>query len=168
MQGYRTFRDGSCFKENSLLVEDNFKIALGLYIDDFEVANPLGTSKNKHKICAVYWVLANLAPKFCSSLNSIQLALLCKANTVKACGYSEVLRPLIQNLVLLEKHGVYMEKLGASVKGTILYISADNLAAHSLAGFQESFVPDKICRFCMASRQEVQDHKVRSGALSCC
>lgn len=163
MQGYRTFRDGSRFKENALLVEDNFKIALVLCIDDFEVANPLGTSKKKHKICAVYWVLANLAPKFRSTLNSIQLALFCKANTVKACGYFEVLRPLIQDLVLLEKHGVYVEKLGASVKGTILYIAADNLAAHSLAGFQESFVSDKICRFCMATRQEIQDHEVRSG-----
>ncbi len=53
-QGYSTFRDGSRFKENTLLVEENFQIALALYIDDFEVANPLGTSKNKHKICAVY------------------------------------------------------------------------------------------------------------------
>ena len=91
MQGYSTFRDGSRFKENTLLVEENFQIALALYIDDFEVANPLGTSKNKHKICAVYWV--NLAPKFRSFLSSIQLALLCKTNTVKACGYSEVLHP---------------------------------------------------------------------------
>lgn len=76
MQGYSTFRDGSRFKIEPLLVEENFLIALALYIDSFEVASPLGTSKNKHKICAVYWVLVNLAPKFHSSLSSIQLALL--------------------------------------------------------------------------------------------
>lgn len=140
-----------------------WRTILAFCIDDFEVANPLGTSKNKHKICAVYWVLVNLAPKFCSSLSSIQLALLCKTNTVKACGYSEVLHPLLQDLVLLEKHGVYVEKLGSSVRGPVLYIAADNLAAHSLAGFHESFVSDKMCRFCMATWQEIQDYEVRSG-----
>ena len=41
--------------ENSLLSKDEFTIALGLYIDDSEVANPLGTSKLKHKMCAIYW-----------------------------------------------------------------------------------------------------------------
>ena len=30
-----------------------------------------------------------------------------------------LLRPLLQDLVLLEKHGVYVEKLGANVKGTV-------------------------------------------------
>lgn len=163
VQGYNTFRDGSCFKENTLLVEEKFAIALGLYIDDFEVANPLGTSKKKHKIFSVYWALLNLASKFRSSLNSIQLALLCKVSTVKACGYSEVLRPLLYDLELLEKHGVYVEKLGSSVRGTVLHIAADNLAAHSLGGFLESFVSDKICRFCMATRQEIQDKEVSSG-----
>lgn len=160
VQGYNTFRDGSCFKENTLLVEEKNAIALGLYIDDFEVVNPLGTSKTKHKICAVYWVLLNLASKFRSSLKCMQLALLCKANTVKACGYSEVLWPLLYDLEVLEKHGVYVDNLGSSVKGTVLHIAADNLAAHSLGGFLESFVSDKICRFCMVSRQEIQDKEV--------
>ncbi len=62
------------------------RIALGLYIDDFEVANSLGTSKKKHRLCAVYWVLANLDSKYRSALHSIQLALLCKVNTVKEHG----------------------------------------------------------------------------------
>jgi len=53
-EGYHSFRDGSHFKENVLLNVDEFRIALGLYIDEFEVANPLGTSKKKHKLCAVY------------------------------------------------------------------------------------------------------------------
>lgn len=68
--------------------------------------------------------------------------------------------------MLLEKHGVYAEKLGSSVRGTILYVAADNLAAYSLAGLQESFVSDKICRFCLATRQEIQDTEIRSGHFS--
>lgn len=52
---YSSYRDGSCFSEKAILAE--FRITLGLYIDDFEVANPLGISKKKYKLCAVYWVL---------------------------------------------------------------------------------------------------------------
>ena len=71
--GYNSFSDGSHFKENTLLMEESFSIALGLYIDDFEVANPLGTSKKKHKICAVYWVVGNLPPQISifPQLNSV-------------------------------------------------------------------------------------------------
>ena len=50
---YSSFQDGEYFKENRLL-SDKLSIALGLYIDDFEICNPLGTSKNKHKVCGIY------------------------------------------------------------------------------------------------------------------
>lgn len=162
---YRTCSDGSNFRENALLSCDEFTIALGLYIDDFEVANPLGTSKRKHKMCALYWVIANLHGKYRSTLNSIQLALLCNTETVKECGYERVLYPLLCDLATLEQHGVYIEHLGRSVKGTVLFVSADNLGAHSLAGFYESFIVDKFCRFCMASRIDTQHQEVRSGAF---
>lgn len=59
-----SYRDVTRLSEIAILAEDEFRIALGLYIDDFEVANPLGTSKKKHKLCAVYLVLANLNPKY--------------------------------------------------------------------------------------------------------
>ncbi|XP_049329573.1 uncharacterized protein LOC125801118 isoform X1 [Astyanax mexicanus] len=155
-QEYRSYGDGLCFKENALLTKGEFTIALGLYIDDFEVANPLGTSKLKHKMCAVYWVIANMPAKYRSTLSSIQLALLCNTSTVKQCGYAKVLQPLIYDLKLLEQDGIYLEQLGASVKGTVLYVAADNLGAHSLAGFLESFTTDKFCRFCLASRRDIQ------------
>lgn len=129
---YRSYGDGACFKDNVFLNEEEFRIALFLYIDDFEVANPLGTSRKKHKQTAIYWVLGNLHPKYRSSLPSIQLALLCKANTIKDHGYGETLRPLIQDLVFLKQQGIYVEQLGATVRGTVLIVAADNLAAHSL------------------------------------
>lgn len=72
------------------MTEEEFRITLCLYIDDFEVANPLGTSKRKHKLCAIYWVLGNLHPKYRSSLHSIQLALLSKVSYIKEYGYSEI------------------------------------------------------------------------------
>ncbi|KAL0147792.1 hypothetical protein M9458_056908 [Cirrhinus mrigala] len=164
-EGYYSFRDGSHFKENVLLNVEECRIALGLYIEEVEVANPTGTSKKKHKLCAIYWVLANLDSKYRSALHSIQLALLCKVNALKEHGYDEVLRPLIQDIATLEENGVYVEQLAESVKGTILYVAADNLGAHSLAGFQESFAADYFCRFCMCKQDDMQDKEVRSGVL---
>ena len=49
---YILFQDGEYFKENKLL-SDKLSIALGLYIDDFEICNPLATSKKKHKVCGI-------------------------------------------------------------------------------------------------------------------
>lgn len=164
-QSYKSYKDGFQFKDNHLLTEEEFRITLSLYIDGFEVANPLGTSKGKHKLCAIYWVLGNLHPKYRSSLHSIQLALLCKVSYIKEYGYSEILHPLVQDLVSLEQHGVYVEQLGSSIKGTVLFVAADNLAAHSLGGFFESFTVSRMCRFCMAKREEIQLKEVRTGTF---
>lgn len=43
---YKSFHDGTHFKNNTLLSENNPAISLILYVDDFEVCNPLGTSRN--------------------------------------------------------------------------------------------------------------------------
>ncbi|KAK2848117.1 hypothetical protein Q7C36_009799 [Tachysurus vachellii] len=163
--GSLSHKDGSRFKDNSLLTEEEFRIALYLYIDDFEVANPLGTSRKKHKLCAIYWVLGNLHPKYRSSLHTIQLAVLFKVSSLKDHGYGEILRPLIQDLVFLEQQGVYVEQLGASIKCTVLFVAADNLAAHSLGGFFESFTVGQMCRFCMATREEIQHKEVQTGSF---
>lgn len=118
---YGSIRDGEYFKENKILSEEN-GIALGLYIDDFEICNPLGTSKKKHKICGVYWVIANLPIRLRSTLSSIYLAVLCKTVHIKEYGYSKVLEPLIRDLELLEREGVFVQSLGSNLKGTVLYV----------------------------------------------
>lgn len=72
---YRSYRDGLFFKENNFLSGGQLRVLLNLYVDDFEICNPLGTSCKKHKICAVNWTLSNLPPGSHSSLSSIHLDL---------------------------------------------------------------------------------------------
>lgn len=160
---FKSYRDGLYCKENQLLSSEDLSIALGLYIDDFEVCNPLGTSRKKHKICAVYWVLSNLPIRYRSSVQSIYLACLSYSSDVKKYGYSAILEPLLKDIEVLENQGIYVQKLGENIRGTVLYVSADNLGAHSLGGFQENFNVDKFCRFCLASRSEINIHKVSDG-----
>lgn len=91
---YSSCQYGEYFKENKLLTEES-GIALGLYIDDFEICNPLGTSRKKHKVCCIYWVIANLPLRLRSTLLSIYLVVFCKTVHVKQYGYSKILEPLI-------------------------------------------------------------------------
>lgn len=111
-------------------------ISIGLYVDEFEVCNPLGTSRKKHKITAIYWVLSDLPAKYRSTLSNIYLAVLSNSNDATKFGFEPVVEPLLKELCTLENQGFYIDRLGSFIKGTVLYVSSDNLGAHSLAGFQ--------------------------------
>ncbi|XP_042084783.1 uncharacterized protein LOC102293912 isoform X2 [Haplochromis burtoni] len=162
---YRAFCDGIYYKTNELFSGEDPTIAIILYIDDFEICNPLGTSRKKHKVTAVYWVIADIPAQLRSSLTSIFLAILCKADDVKRFGYSTVLEPLLKDLVSLEEEGLYVPALGRKVKGTVFSIVADNLGAHSVGGFVENFCSSYFCRFCLAEQSEFQVSEVRTGAF---
>lgn len=62
------------------------------------------------------------------------LALLCKAADIKRFGYSEVLKPLLEDIATLEQDGILIPNLERTVKGTAFCVVADNLGAHALAG----------------------------------
>lgn len=164
-QLYRSIKDGLFFKENCFFSGEDWKISLNLYIDDFEICNPLGTSRKKHKLCGVYWTLGNLPPGSHSTLTSIYLSTLCKTSDLKAYGYAEVLGPLLQDLTTLEHQGLFISKLGKFVKGTVQCVIADNLGAHGVAGFVESFSGHYICRFCTAEKSEINSKNVLTGAF---
>lgn len=163
---YRSFKDGQHFKDNESLSGTDLRVYLCLYIDDFELCNPLGTSCKKHKIFAVYCILGNLLPGSCSSLSSIQLALLCKNDDVKAFGYQKIFEPLVNDLITLEQQGMFVNHLETFVRGTVQYVVADSLGAHALAGFVENFSGEYSCRFCTATCTDIQSKEVRDGVFS--
>lgn len=163
---YMSHKDGKYFQENTLLSSSELSLPLILYIDDLEIANPLGTSRKIHKLCSVYWIFADLPATYRSALHVIQLAALCKVPDLHSCGYQRALSPLLQDLRCLEHDGVFIESLGQSVQGTVSVVVADNLAAHSLAGFVQSFRAGYVCRFCKATREEIQSSAVRDGEFT--
>lgn len=44
-------------------------LPIQLYVDELEIASPLGTSHEIQKLFAVYWVLANISPDQHYTLN---------------------------------------------------------------------------------------------------
>lgn len=126
-------------------------LPLQLYMDDHEIANPLGTSSKIHTFYTVYLVLANVPPKYRSALHAIQLAILVKVTDLRKNGYAAVLARLLHDLHTLEKDGVFIKRVGQNVRGTV---SAYNLAAHGLGGFVESFRAGHVFRFCIGSAEQ--------------
>lgn len=55
---------------------------------------------------------------------------------------------------------MFIETLGQCIRGTVLSVAADKLAAHGLAGFVQSFRANYICRFCCCSTDEIQSTEV--------
>lgn len=162
---YETYRDGVFCKGNMLLSSEDLKLAIQLYIDDFKVANPLGTSKKIHKMCCVYWTLTNIQYKHWAALHTIQLGLHCNSNDLKNCVYEKVFEPLLNDLRVLESDGVFVECVGENVHGTLLCVVADNLAAHGIAEFKENFSGPYTCRFCYASKDEIQRREATAFEL---
>ncbi|KAK0131259.1 Sterile alpha motif domain-containing protein 3 [Merluccius polli] len=160
---YESFYDGKYFQQNTFNAVEEPRLSIVLYIDDFEVCNPLGTSRKKHKITAVYWVLANVPLEFRSVLTSIYLALLCKVNDVKQFGYENVLEPLLDDLSTLEQEGLFISTVGKFIRGTVHCVVADNLGAHSISGLVESFSGPYVCRFCLGHHSAFQQKDVQSG-----
>ena len=166
---YMSHEDGTYFKDNPLLSETDtgeLKLSIFLYNDDLEISNALGTSRKIHKLSAVYWLLGNIPSMYRSNLHVIQLALLCKVTDVQSCGYESVFSPLLKDLQILEQDGVFIESLGQCVKGTVMCVAADNLGAHGLAGFVQSFSRNYICRFCLCTSDEMQSKEVSDGEFS--
>ena len=122
-----------------------------LYTDEFEIVNPIGSHKKKHKIIAFYWILLNIPVEHRSKLRAIQLCALAKASFVKQFGVSKLLQNFCDGLNALH-HGVDLNvpRYGnRKYFGKLCFVLADTLAAHSLGGFKEGVgAAIRPCRTC--------------------
>ena len=128
-----------------------------LYYDDFETANPLGSKRGAHKVGALYFVLRNLPPKLNSALINIHLVALFHAEDVKKYGFDPILQPLIDDIKVLESHGINLPFSSEKVHGTICQITGDNLGMHGILGFVESFSGRYFCRLCLIEKDDAQN-----------
>ncbi|CAM4563987.1 unnamed protein product [Leuciscus chuanchicus] len=137
---------------------DESALGLVLYQDAFEVANPLGSGKKKHKILAMYLTLADLFPHNRSSTDQMQLVFLCREQDFKYFGQELVMRCLVNDLKDLETTGVDFPD-GLNVKGILQAIAGDNLGSHGIGGFLENFSGSRyFCRYCEIDKFTFQEN----------
>ena len=99
-------RDGRNFKENILLRDSPSSLSVILYQDSFEVTDPLGSGRKKHKILAMYMTLAEISPHNRSFIDPVQLVLLCSEEDFKFFGQQKLSSTLVSDLKQMEENGI--------------------------------------------------------------
>ena len=151
------FCDGSVYKNHPLFVTNPLALQIIAYFDELEVCNPLGSAAKVHKVGIFLFTIANLPPKYRSSLKCLYLFAVAKASDIKKFSPDVVLAPFISDINALSNVGVsvtYSDKV-VVYKGTLLAFVADNLASHAIGGFKESFSSTfRFCRTCLATHTQ--------------
>nr|XP_047145693.1 uncharacterized protein LOC124818698 [Hydra vulgaris] len=145
------FHDGEIFKKYPLFSTDPTVIRIHLFIDEFKSVNPLDSKRGKHKIIGIYYAIGNLHPRYRSQMSQVDLASLVRSNILKKTSYSEIMKPLIDELIELSNNRIILKtnSMTHSLKVSLATVSADNLGAHALAGFRCCFSSGRVCRTCL-------------------
>lgn len=126
------YTHGTHFKNHPFFRDNPDALRLHFYEDEFEVVNPVGSKRTKHKLCAFYYTVGNISGRHRSKLKRIHLALLVRYSYVKQCGLKNILKPMINYLKRLETESINVRVSGIekTVYAGLATISADNLLAH--------------------------------------
>ncbi|CAF0799181.1 unnamed protein product [Brachionus calyciflorus] len=157
-----SFNDSNNFKNNLLFNSNEFTIQIKLFIDDFNLFNPLGDNRKKNRLTGIYFRVGNLPNLYQSADYFTQLALLFDSNILDEFVYSKILERFINDLKKLENEGLEIMKNEKLLKfrGTLSFICADNLGANKIGGFVESFQQSVkgYCRFCYGDIEFIQEN----------
>ena len=151
------YTDGEAFLTHQYFSGNPNAIRIHGYVDEFEVCNPLGSSRLKHKLTGLYYFIGNVGPQNTSSLRSIHLAVLARSAFVKKYGLVKILDRFLADIQSFELNGISVEMNNTQINvyGSVATMSADNLASHQLGGFRMSFSSGRVCRFCMVSYDDL-------------
>ena len=147
----RDFVDGYVFKQATSDPSKKY-LPLILYQDSFEIVNPLGSAKKKHKILGVYYVLGSLNPHNRSTIDNTQLVLLANENDFDCVG-QRIFKQLVSDLQELEHTGIVIDGIQYSV--VLAAIAGDNLGSHCIGGFVKNFSGTQhFCRYCLMEKSD--------------
>ncbi|XP_008185631.1 uncharacterized protein LOC103310138 [Acyrthosiphon pisum] len=142
------FVQGKLWKEKITLYEGKIVFPYFLYVDEFEINNPLGSHANVQSIAAVYYNFPLATNN--SKLSSIFLAALIKSIDIKEFGNDKCFKILINELNELENIGLNISTEHGDFRVHFLLglVLGDNLGLNSLLEFSKSFSANYYCRFC--------------------
>ncbi|XP_065675481.1 uncharacterized protein LOC136091702 [Hydra vulgaris] len=152
-----SYADGNIFHKHAVFCKKKHALRIHMYIDEFEMCNPIRSHRSTHKLCAFYFFIGNLEHKYHSQLKYIHLCLLVKEKYIKQSKtYAEILKPLISDLIESCLNGIALNINGENLQlyGALATILADNLSAHAHAGFRCAFNSGHICRYCMLQYED--------------
>lgn len=144
---------------------DDASLLIQLYVDDIGLTNPIGPRKDRHKMTMMYFLLEDIPDKFRSQVQSINLLAIGPTNALKVRGVFEFsllhsfflcpkdpkklhrfFQPIVNDINAIQSDGLVIN--GVKVTFSFSTLSADNLAAHQIGGYQASFSSGYFCRRC--------------------
>jgi hypothetical protein len=134
-------------------------LLFSLYFDDFEIVNPIGSHRKKHKLSVFYWTLLNISPEFRFKLQATQLLAIGKTSNLKKFGYKVLLSDFVEGMKKLHVgHPIRYGREAKIVHGALYCVLGDTLAAQLLGGFKEGVgMADKPCRTCEITHTQLSD-----------
>ncbi|XP_067217409.1 uncharacterized protein [Linepithema humile] len=146
---FKDFTDGSAFRTSKFFKENPNGLRLILYQDGFKVVTPIGPAKGHHELVGVYLAIGNLPDYVRFQKNSIYLVALCKK---KNFDHQAVYGEIVEDLKIIESVGINVPGHD-TVKGSLVFITGDNLGSHTLGGFVDNFSRSiYFCRYCDLNR----------------
>ena len=138
-----------CFQNNQPLCKFNFT-AMILRLPTHLVPNVVLIKLGRYTLSSEIFFQS-------SALINIHLVALFHAEDVKKYGFDPILQPLIDDIKVLESHGINLPFSSEKVHGTICQITGDNLGMHGILGFVESFSGRYFCRLCLIEKDDAQN-----------
>jgi hypothetical protein len=135
-----------------------YPVAIQLYYDDFETANPIGSKAGVHKLGGFYFTIINLKRKFNCKLDNIHLLALADRLNIAKYGMSKILEPLQRELARLESGFDVILDNGETRNVVCLLgnVVADNLGLHGILGYVEIFSHSLCCDICLGKTDDFQ------------
>lgn len=157
---YERFCCGSMYKSTEFFRANKNRLQIQIGLDEFEPCNPLQSKAGSHKILAVYFIVRNMPVEYLSKLENIYLICLCNSNDLKTeqTDYNNIWDLIVKEIKLLEEIGINVgvDNNNINVKGTLAYISFDNLGGNSSLGLVESFRAFFYCRICELPKEKCE------------
>lgn len=115
------FKDFCCsgmYKNSQFFAENPNAIQLQLFVDGFEVCDPLKSKANKHSQIATYFTIRNMPQELAYNLENIHLVSMCNANYLKPAhvNYNDLWEKVVPEIRALETIGIVLTN-GDRLKG---------------------------------------------------
>lgn len=115
---YKDFCCSKMYTMNQLYVKYPNSLQLQIFIDSFEVCDPLKPKANKHSQIAIYFAIRNMPPELAYNMENIHLVALCNANHLKALeiDYNYLWEKIVEEIRILETDGILLSN-GDTLRG---------------------------------------------------
>lgn len=127
-------------------------IYIKIFLDDFEIVNPIGSARGFHKLTGIYFQVMNIPDFLNSHLNHIHLITLFPTRWFPGQEFQDILRHISDEL-----NNLFRDNISDELPFPVMcvFVCGDNAAIHQVAGLQRNFNSGYICRHCKISYEEL-------------